>query len=288
MRNVQVHEKSLLPLLTVIAVVVAPLLFILGIAFGANFGNKNGLIGGSLSDWLTATATVAVTALTFVLAKESWQLRLLQIAQIRGLQLESIRPDISVYLEGSQVSINFINIRVSNLGKGIARRVSFQIVDRGGAAIPQGQHTVADKFFKLAIFRKGIESFGVNQVISSYLFSFPQLNDELGGKVFEQYVGIRVSFQDVEGTQYSNEFSIDFAEFEGIMELGGSPIYNISKEIQKIREQFGRSFDSSDGRIGVNVYDSANRDAKKAEQMAWINEQKATALKIPNKNDEKL
>lgn len=66
MRNVQEHEKSLLPLLTVIAVVVAPLLFILGLAFGANFGNREGFIGGSISDWLTATATVAVTALTFV------------------------------------------------------------------------------------------------------------------------------------------------------------------------------------------------------------------------------
>jgi hypothetical protein len=287
MRNVQEHQKSLLPLLTVIAVVAAPLLFILGLAFGANFGDKEGLIGGSISDWLTATATVAVTALTFVLAKESWQLRLLQVAQVRELQLESIRPNISVYLEPSHVGVNFINVRVSNLGKGIARRVNFQITDRDGVAIQDGLNVVASKFFKLAIFRKGIESLGVNQVISSFLFSVPQLNGELGGKIFEQYVGIRVRFQDVEGTLYSNEFSIDFAEFEGIVELGGSPVYNISKELQKIREQLGRSFETSRGRIGVNVYNSTDRDAEHAEEMAWIEEQREAALKLKPDVDEK-
>lgn len=287
MRNVQEHEKSLLPLLTVIAVVVAPLLFILGLAFGANFGNREGFIGGSISDWLTATATVAVTALTFVLAKESWQLRLLQVAQIHELQLESIRPNISVYLESSHVGVNFINVRISNLGKGIARRVNFQIVDKNGVAIPNGQDIVASKFLKLAIFRKGIESLGVNQVISSFMFSVPQLNSELGGKIFEQYIGIRVVFQDVEGTQYSNEFSIDFSEFEGIVELGGSPLYNISKELQKIREQLGRSIETSRGRIGVNVYNSADRDSEHAEEMAWIEEQKEASLKLNPDVDEK-
>lgn len=121
MPNIQAQEKNLLPLLTLIGAVSAPLLFILGLAFGANFGNKEGLIGGSISDWLTATATAAVTGLTFVLAKESWQLRLLQIAQIRELQLESIRPNVSVHLEPSHVGVNFMNVKISNLGKGIAR-----------------------------------------------------------------------------------------------------------------------------------------------------------------------
>lgn len=277
MSNIRAQEKSLLPLLTIIAAVAAPLLFILGLAFGANFGDKEGLIGGSISDWLTATATVAVTALTFVLAKESWQLRLLQIAQIRELQLESIRPNVSVHLEPSHVGVNFMNVKVTNLGKGIARQVSFELIDRNGAAISQGQNGVADKFFKLAVFRKGVQSLGVNQAITSFLFSVPQLNGEIGGSIFNQYIGIRTSFHDVEGNSYANEFSIDFAEFEGITELGGSPIYNISTELKKIREQFGRSFGSTAGRIGVDVYSSSDRKNEAEELSAWIEEQKAAA-----------
>lgn len=280
MRNMQAQEESVLPLLTVIAVVIAPLLFILGLAFGANFGNKDGLIGGSISDWLTATATVAVTALTFVLAKESWQLRLLQVAQVRELQIESIRPNISVHLEPSHVGVNFMNVKVSNLGKGIARQVKFSFTDKIGNPIPQGQSAVADKFLKLAIFRKGIESLGINQVISSFLFDVPRLNGEVGGKIFEQYIGVHVSFLDVEGNQYDNDLSFDFSEFEGIAELGGSPIYNISTEIKKIREQLSRLSGSSTNRIGVNIYNSCDREAEMEKQRAWIEEQKAAARKI--------
>lgn len=250
-------------------------------------GNNEGLIGGSISDWLTAMATVAVTGLTFVLAKDSWQLRLLQIAQIRELQLESIRPNVSVHLEPSHVGVNFMNVKISNLGKGIARQVSFELIERNGTPIPQGQNVVADKFLKLAVFRKGVQSLGVNQVITSFLFSVPQMSGEIGGKIFEQYIGVRASFQDVEGNNYANEFSIDFAEFEGITELGGSPIYNMSNELKKIREQLSRSLGSSAGRIGVDVYTSSDREIESEERMAWIEEQNASAKNVAENSDAK-
>ena len=164
--------SSILPILAVSAATAAPLLFILGLAFGANLGDREALIGGSISDWLTASATVSVTALTFVLAKESWQLRLLQLAQVQELQREGIRPNISVNLEGSHVGMNFMNVRITNMGKGIARNVKFKIYARDGSEIVQGSDNVADKLFKLAIFRRGIESVGVNQAIVSYVFNF--------------------------------------------------------------------------------------------------------------------
>ena len=152
-----------------------------------------------------------------------------------------------------------------------------ELIDRNGAPISKGKNGVADKFFKLAVFRKGVQSLGVNQVITSFLFSVPQLNGEIGGGIFEQYIGVRASFQDVEGNNFANEFSIDFAEFEGITELGGSPIYNISNELKTIREQLGRSLGSSAGRIGVDVYTSSDREIESEERMAWIEEQKAAA-----------
>lgn len=266
MLNIKTQESSLLPLLTVIAAISAPLLFILGLAFGVNFGNREGLIGGSVSDWLTATATVAVTGLTFILAKESWQLRLLQMAQIRELQLESIRPNISVHLEPSHVGVNFMNVKISNLGKGIARQVNFELTARDGIPIQQGQNGVADKFFKLTVFRKGVQSLGVNQVITSFLFSVPKLNSEIGGKIFEQYIRVRASFQDVEGNNYTNELSIDFSEFEGIAELGGSPIYDMSRELKKIRERLCLS----GGRIGIDVYTSSDREKELEERADWV------------------
>lgn len=278
MQNAKEQEKSFLPLLAVIATVISPLLFILGLAFGANFGNKENLIGGSISDWLTATATIAVTALTFILAKESWQLRLLQVAQIRDLQLESIRPNISVYLEPSHIGINFMNVKVSNLGKGIARQIEFSFFDKEDNQI-LNNNKILEKFFKLSIFRKGIYSLGVNQSISSFLFGFPELAREIDGEIFDQYIYIRISFKDVEGNKYNNEIPIDFSEFEGITELGGDPMYNISNELKKIREQLSHSFESSSSRIGVNVYTSSDRVAEIEARRAWIEEQKLSATR---------
>lgn len=113
------------------------------------------------------------------------------------------------------------------------------------------------------------------------------MSGEIGGKIFEQYIGVRASFQDVEGNNYANEFSIDFAEFEGITELGGSPIYNMSNELTKIREQLSRSLGSSAGRIGVDVYTSSDREVESEERMAWIEEQNASAKNVAENSDAK-
>lgn len=282
MKSIKEHEYSLLPLIAISAAVGAPLLFILGLAFGANFGNKEGLIGGSISDWLTASATVAVTALTFILAKESWQLRILQASQVRDLQLESIRPNINVTLEGSHVGMNFINVRLANRGKGIARNVTFNFYARDRSEVLPGVDKVADKFFKLAIFRKGVESIGINQTISSYLFNFPQLSHELGGKQFEQYLCIKATFHDTEGHVYENEFTIDFSEFEGLSEIGGSPIYEISTHLKKISEQLGKSLQTSNGRIGVDIFNSKDRIEEHEATRRWLDEQRVMITKNEN------
>jgi hypothetical protein len=272
------NEYSLLPLIAISAAVAAPLLFILGLAFGANFGNRDGLIGGSISDWLTASATVAVTALTFILAKESWQLRILQVAQVRELQLDSIRPNININLEGSHVGMNFINVCLANRGKGIARNVTFKFYARDRSELLPGTDKVADKFFKLAIFRKGIESIGINQKISSYLFNFAQLSGELRGRAFEPYLCIRARFHDTEGNVYENEFTIDFSEFEGISEIGGNPIYEISTHLKKISEQLGKSLRTSNGRIGVDIFNSNDRTEEAEQTRRWIDEQRGSAI----------
>lgn len=286
MKLTKKHEYSLLPLIAISAAVAAPLLFILGLAFGANLGNREGLIGGSISDWLTASATVAVTALTFILAKESWQLRILQVAQVRELQLESIRPNLNINLEGSHVGMNFINVCVANRGKGIARNVTFNFYARDRTEVLPGADKVADKFFKLAIFRKGIESIGINQTISSYLFNFPQLSGELGGKPFEPYLCVKTKFHDTEGHVYENEFTIDFSEFEGISEIGGSPIYEISRHLKKISEQLGRSLQTSNGRIGVDTFNSKDRLKENEQTRRWLDEQCASVITTKNDHPE--
>ena len=82
------NERSLIPLMSVIGLVSAPLIFILGIVAGSQIQLSSILTADSLSSWVSALATVAIAVLTFILAKETWYLREAQIEQGNSLRKE--------------------------------------------------------------------------------------------------------------------------------------------------------------------------------------------------------
>lgn len=256
------NERSLIPLFVTSMVVVAPLLFILGLVVGNHLQGNSSLTADSISSWISAIATVAIAILTFILAKETWYLREAQIKQLEDVRRENIRPNVGVQLEGSHVGMNFVNVKVHNLGKGIARNISFRFYDRVGNEIKEERDPIVDKFKKVALFNQGLQSMGIGQEISSYLFSFIDLGGEVEGAIFKQYLHMAIYFEDVEGTPYSNAFVIDFAQFEGISELGGNDLHNIANEIKKVREQIGRGIKLSRDRIGVDIFSSKDRQAE--------------------------
>lgn len=268
-------ERSLLPLLVTSMAVITPLLFILGLVVGNQLQGNSSLSADSVSSWVSAIATVAIAILTFVLAKETWYLREAQILQVAELKRENIRPNVSVQLERSHVGINFHNVKISNLGKGIARKIAFNFFDRAGNPVNDDRDVIVNKLRKLAIFRQGIESMGIGQTFSSFVINFIELHKELNGEIFRGYLSILVSFEDVEGNPYTNTFAIDFAQFEGISELGGGDaLYQLATETKKIQEHLGRVARHSNGRIAVDVFNTADRQAEEEETRAWLNEQR--------------
>jgi hypothetical protein len=257
------NDRSLIPLLITSMAVFAPLLFILGLVVGNHLQGNASLTADSISSWLSAIATVAIAILTFILAKETWYLREAQIRQLDELKRENIRPSIGIQLDSSPVGMNFIDAKITNTGKGIAKKVRFSFKDRYGAAVPPGQDPVSDKFLKLSMFSKGIETVGIGQTLSSFVFSFLDLGNELGGKIFEPYLSIIVDFEDVEGNKYQNTFEIDFSQYEGVSHLGGADaVHKISDEIKKIRELLGKVVKTSRNRLEVDVFDEADRKAE--------------------------
>lgn len=258
MRN---NKKSLTPLLVTGAIVIVPLIFVAGFIIGnqvqikVSLGNTD-----SIGTWVSAIATVMIALLTFVLAKETWYLREAQTKQLAELKSENIRPNMNIQLESSVAGVNLINVKISNLGKGIARKVSFEFLNRDGNQIQENEHeyVVVKKFQKLAIFRLGIESVGINQVISSYIFNFVELRNEVEGEIFKLCLNVIIKFEDVEGIKYTNTFVMDFAQFEGITKIGSDSLHQISKDIQKIREYIG-NVTGNNRRIGVDVFNSVDR-----------------------------
>lgn len=257
------NDRSLMPLLITSMAVLAPLLFILGLVVGNHLQGNSSLTSDSISSWLSAIATVAIAVLTFILAKETWYLREAQIRQLEELKRENIRPNIGIQLDSSPVGMHFMDARISNSGKGIAKKVRFSFRSRSGAPVTAGHDPVSDKFLKLSMFSKGIETVGIGQTLSSFVFSFLDLSQELNGKIFEPYLSIVADFEDVEGNKHQNTFEIDFAQYEGVSHLGGADAaHKISEEVKKIRELLGRVIKTSRNRLEVDVFDDDDRKSE--------------------------
>ncbi|MEP4889815.1 MAG: hypothetical protein ABJV04_07305 [Aliiglaciecola sp.] len=268
------NERSLIPLVSVIGLVSAPLIFILGMVAGSQIQLSSFLTADSLSSWVSALATVAIAVLTFILAKETWYLREAQIEQVNSLRKENIRPSVAVTLKNSDISFNLMMINVSNLGKGIARNVNFKFIDKNGAQIREGENVIVDHFLKLHIFSNGMHSLGISQKVNSFLFNLFELKGKLeGDDIFTPFFEVVVSYTDVEGNNYSNELTIDFAELKGITEIGGGdPLHKMAEDLKKLREQFERMTNSSSKKLHVNTYTSKDREAQRKADEAKIAE----------------
>lgn len=270
----QKESRNFLPSFITGAFVVIPLAFMLGILVGNKSPLSLAASADSFSSWVSALSTVAIGLLTFVLAKETWYLRLAQISQLDELRRENVRPNVGIQLENSAIQMSLINVKINNFGKGIARRISFEFFDRHGNLVHVDKDPVVQKFHKLALFRVGIESMGIGQEISSYVFSFFELGNELGGKIFEPYLNIVVKFQDVEGRQYDNSFAVDFAQYEGISGIGGDAMHTMANGVKGIQEALAKIAGGNGPRLDVNVFDTSDRSIEVAQTREWIEEQR--------------
>lgn len=262
--------------------VLIPLSLAFGVIIGALLPASATAAQDSLSNWVTALATVVICVLTIVLALETWRLRAAQAEQIKELRLDGIRPNVSIELNGSHIGMNFMNVRVANSGKGIARKIRFEFLDRNEQPANAEAEPIVKVFHKLAMFRLGIQSLGINQELKSFLFSFLDLSSEIGAGAFTPYVNIRILFEDTEGNEYMNAFVIDFAQYEGFSQIGGEPLSKLADEVKAIREKLGK-FGSGFDRMAVNVFDATDRDA---ERERHLQQRREAALQAPPANDQ--
>ncbi|MCE3607355.1 hypothetical protein LXA47_27700 [Massilia sp. P8910] len=262
-----------IPVLIVCGLIAIAISLILGIIIGALLPGRATAAPDSLSGWVTTVATVVICVLTIVLAIETWRLRAAQTRQIKELMLENIRPNVGIELSSSHVSMNFMNVKITNSGKGIAKKISFEFLDRQDQPANAAGEPIVKVFHKLTMFRLGIQSLGINQGLKSFLFNFIELEGELGAGTFTPYVNIRIKFEDTEGNKYVNAFAIDFAQYEGFSEIGGDSLNILATEVTSIRQQlakFGTGFD----RMAVNVFNADDRTAEQQAQTQRIAEAK--------------
>ncbi|QAA94392.1 COG1361 family protein [Pollutimonas thiosulfatoxidans] len=257
-----VEDKAPIVLVVLSGLLFVPLVFIGGLVWGLNLGGNGKLAADTLSAWVGAIATVAIAILTFILARETWYLRLAQIRQIDELKIEAMRPSLEFYILSAQASIHMMNAHIQNNGKGIARNVSFKFYGSSGDVLSSQERAVVEKFQSLNMLKNGLTSLGASKERKSFVFSFLDLINKNGDALFGVKIRASIEFEDAEGRKYASESIVDFSEFKGVSEVGGGdPLYNLYKETEKIVKVLESvQAGMSSKRLNINVYSSADRE----------------------------
>ncbi|MGY0712202.1 hypothetical protein [Azospirillum argentinense] len=267
-------EKSYWVIISLFVIMLAPLVFISGLVFGLNVAGASGLSADSVSSWVSAIATVAISILTFILAKETWSLRIAQMIQIDEIRKEAVRPSVDLYLLSSPVSFQLMNVHVENNGKGLARNISFEFQPEGKNEFSERERYVVDRLLKINMLANGISSLGFGKQRKSFVFSFLDMKGNGDGDMFSIIVKVKISYYDVDGRFYSTDSLFDFSEYKGVTEVGGGdPNYQIHSEIKKVREilERARGTISSNG-FSVNLFTSEDRREELRRMKEFYNE----------------
>lgn len=256
----------------IMAALLVAIIFVMGFSAGKQFQAPVSLAADSLSAWVSALATVCIAVLTILLAKETWALRVAQLAQIEQIRKDAIRPGINLYLKQTAVAFNFIDIHVVNSGPGVALNITFSFSNRS----PEAQDVydfLQEKFQKLVILKNGISSLGAGEQRASFLFSFIELHEKFKDRALEHVAEVDIKYQDVEGKFYHSKAHLNFTEYKGISELGGGdPLYKISSTLEKMQKEIGH-LASGYRKLQADVYTSSDRARERGEMLKKREEQ---------------
>lgn len=215
------------------ALVVLPLIFILGIVLGVSLTDGTGTLNQDISAWISSLATVAIAILTVVLSKETWELKRAQFFQIEMARKNAIKPILEFSIDSVSMSEKVLEFRISNNGHGTAEKISVSI------APLKNHETVAfdyidKKLSGLCLIKNGISSLQAQSHRDSVFFSFNEYKEDK--ETLDCPFKVNFTYQDIEGTEYTNYSIINIHEFLGI-KMANEPMVQISKSLRKISEK---------------------------------------------------
>ena len=207
---------------------------LIGVSIGAGSQGDIKFESDTMSAWIAALATVCIAILTMFLAFETSALRKLQLDQVQQLQKDARKPNVVIYIESAPVTMQFMNVRILNNGSGMARNIKFNFDNK----LDDNDvfSFVEEKASSLVMIRDGIAALGVGESRVSFLFSFLDLRKKFEGKIFDYFAEVSIEYEDILGEKYTDKTYINFAEFEGVHEFGGDPLFRLADAVEKIEK----------------------------------------------------
>ncbi|MFH0919436.1 MAG: hypothetical protein V1913_03675 [Fibrobacterota bacterium] len=190
---------------------------------------------------LLFTGVVAIS--TVVYATLTWRLA----AETIRMRKSQTDPRITVYLQASKHSINFMDVIFENIGSGPALDVQFKVLKE----FPLERDR---ELSKMGVVKNGVKFWAPRQRIMSFFFSF------LGNyeKVINEEIVIRVMYKNSLKEQIVEDITINMAQFAGIHQLGDEPIYKMASALDKIKDSIDK-ISTGRNKLQVDVFDEDYR-----------------------------
>lgn len=219
--------------------------------------NKN---SGGLSAVFSGVVTIATVVYAWLTAKLVDETR-----QLRRVQTE---PRIQVTYRSRPEWINLLDVCVKNIGQGPAEDIRFELkaLSSNKAAEP-----LVQALKTLNAFSSGLRYLGPQQEFSSFWTS---LADGDPSKVDTQ-IHFTCRYRAAAGGEYTVEQVLDLSELKGSSKIGEPPLLKIANQLEKIQSDL-HSLVTGFKRLGVDVYDEANRATERKELQERIAEFKDT------------
>ncbi|MFW5846998.1 MAG: hypothetical protein ACOCUU_02440 [Nanoarchaeota archaeon] len=175
------------------------------------------------NELILAISTTFLAIFTLVLAIFTYYLYS-EARKTREYHMVLNRPELSVTFQPSKKFIQRINIHIKNIGRSPIYNLELEKVE--------GDVTSFDgKEISELEYLKKINYLGPNQEIVQHFFNF------IGSKLKPEEIKFDLFFkyENEKRNIYRKKFPIDFGQFRGMSQLGEEPLYKISKNIEKIK-----------------------------------------------------
>lgn len=174
---------------------------------------------------------ILTAVLVLITAYYAWQTRKTVHAMEESNEANN-RPVVSISLHDRIESINFVDLCITNAGKGLARDLKFEVA---GDDIDVNAYSSERKqlLSNYRVLTEGMKALAPKETRRYWLLSVMGRFEELR----RSDTSIKVSYWNNNRTkQYTDEFRLDFLSLpEG--RLGEDPGYRSSKEMEKIRKE---------------------------------------------------
>ncbi len=181
------------------------------------------------------------------------------VSETRKMREAQTEPDIFISIQLREESINLVDMIIRNIGLGSAYSLKFEVN-------ADFEYRKGHKLSQLNLIKNGLNYLAPNQRINIFTSYFPDL---IKRKIITPF-NIKVTYKNKFERPYENEYTIDFSEFIGLIQVSEPSLKKVANNLEKIQRDIHTIIYSSYPRIKVVTHTKKDMEEEKKRQLEQI------------------